>query len=113
MSPFCDSQPIGLLYFIGPWTLDPRLNWPLLVLECNPCLRVGGVIGLSLMATTLVMGFSVAFAGKFLPNFDLKNVMSVAYTKRIFDGKKEDSNSPEFEDFIYFFKSPDICDKFQ
>jgi hypothetical protein len=50
---------------------------------------VGGVIGPSLLATTLVMGFSVAFAGKFSPNFDLKNVISVAYMKRIFDGKKK------------------------
>jgi hypothetical protein len=23
------SQPIGLLYFIGPWTLDPHLKWRL------------------------------------------------------------------------------------
>jgi hypothetical protein len=45
---------------------------------------VGGVIGPSLLATTLVMGFSVAFAGKFSPNFDLKNVISVAYTKKDF-----------------------------
>jgi hypothetical protein len=49
---------------------------------------VGGVIGLSLLATSLVMGFNVAFAGNFSPNFDLKNVISVAYTKRIFHGKK-------------------------
>jgi hypothetical protein len=39
-------------------------------------------------------------------------VISVAYRKRIFDGKK-DLNSPEFEDFILFFKSPDFYDKFQ
>jgi hypothetical protein len=45
---------------------------------------VGGVIGLSLLATTLVTGFSVAFAGKISPNFDLKNVISVAYTKKDF-----------------------------
>ncbi len=29
MGPIIDSQPIGLLYFIGPWTLDPHLMWPL------------------------------------------------------------------------------------
>jgi len=23
------SHPIGLLYFIGTWTLDPHLKWPL------------------------------------------------------------------------------------
>jgi len=48
-----------------------------------------------------VMGFNVAFAGEFSPNFDLKNVISVAYTKRIFHGKKR-LNSPEFEDLFIF-----------
>jgi hypothetical protein len=28
------SHPIGLLYFIGPWTLDPHLKWPL-VSHCS------------------------------------------------------------------------------
>ncbi len=24
------SQPIGLLYFLGPWNLDPNVKWPAL-----------------------------------------------------------------------------------
>ncbi len=45
---------------------------------------MGGVIGLSLLATTLVIGFNVAFAGKFSPNFDLKNVISVCLYEKEF-----------------------------
>jgi hypothetical protein len=29
MGPIIDSQPIGLLYFIGPWMLNPHLMLPL------------------------------------------------------------------------------------
>jgi hypothetical protein len=31
MGPIYSSQPIGLLYFIGAWTLEPHLKWPLFV----------------------------------------------------------------------------------
>jgi hypothetical protein len=47
------------------------------------------------------------FTGKFLPNFDLKNI-NLTYTKD-FHGKF-DPNLPDFEEF---FKSPDFYDMFQ
>jgi hypothetical protein len=28
MGPIYGSHPIGLLYFLGPWTLDPKCCWP-------------------------------------------------------------------------------------
>jgi hypothetical protein len=28
MGPIYGSHPIRLLYFIGPWTMDPNLKWP-------------------------------------------------------------------------------------
>jgi len=43
---------------------------------------------------------SVSFIGEFLPNFDLKNMIST-YTKDFFFGGKNDLNLPDFEKLFF------------
>jgi hypothetical protein len=42
MGPIYDSHPIGLLYFKGPWTLDPHVKWPIVASHGVQAIEIQG-----------------------------------------------------------------------
>ncbi len=56
-------------------------------------------------------GSSVSFSSEFSSSFNLKN-MILNYSKT-FKGQKWSPNLPDFEELLFFFKSPEFDDNFQ
>ncbi len=81
MSSIYGSHPTKLVYFSGPWTLDPHLKWPLLQIRRDTFLKLSTLLGAVCCRNSLVLCYSFDAASNALGQFG--NCWAQGYTDYI------------------------------